>query len=381
MLNHREQPLGNGLEVRRLSPGNKELSERKKLILKAIIDTHINMGEPVGSKYLTRYEQITFSPATIRNEMAELEEMGYLEQPHTSAGRVPSQLGYRFYVDSLMQQYRISTSEMSELNKLLKLKAAEIDRILDRATKLMSMLTNYTGLALKRVQNRPTVARFDIMYLSPRAFVLIMLTDDGTVKTRQLRLGFDVTRESLEILSQTLNDCVAGRDMDKITLPVILEMQTRATGCDQLINPIIKTIYETISEPDDSELMFDGVNNLLNYPEYSNIDTVKDVLGLFDDKEELLEVMSGVQNDKTNVYIGSESPVEVMNNSSLIFRSVKSNGKVVGAVGVIGPRRMDYSKVVTLVEYLSRGISRLMDSDNLLDGPEDEPTDKESELR
>ena len=381
MLNHREQPLGNGLEVRRLSPGNKELSERKKLILKAIIDTHINMGEPVGSKYLTRYEQITFSPATIRNEMAELEEMGYLEQPHTSAGRVPSQLGYRFYVDSLMQQYRISTSEMSELNKLLKLKAAEIDRILDRATKLMSMLTNYTGLALKRVQNRPTVARFDIMYLSPRAFVLIMLTDDGTVKTRQLRLGFDVTRESLEILSQTLNDCVAGRDMDKITLPVILEMQTRATGCDQLINPIIKTIYETISEPDDSELMFDGVNNLLNYPEYSNIDTVKDVLELFDDKEELLEVMSGVQNDKTNVYIGSESPVEVMNNSSLIFRSVKSGGKVVGAVGVIGPRRMDYSKVVTLVEYLSRGISRLMDSDNLLDGPEDEPTDKESESR
>ena len=381
MLNHREQPLGNGLEVRRLSPGNKELSERKKLILKAIIDTHINMGEPVGSKYLTRYEQITFSPATIRNEMAELEEMGYLEQPHTSAGRVPSQLGYRFYVDSLMQQYRISTSEMSELNKLLKLKAAEIDRILDRATKLMSMLTNYTGLALKRVQNRPTVARFDIMYLSPRAFVLIMLTDDGTVKTRQLRLGFDVTRESLEILSQTLNDCVAGRDMDKITLPVILEMQTRATGCDQLINPIIKTIYETISEPDDSELMFDGVNNLLNYPEYSNIDTVKDVLGLFDDKEELLEVMSGVQNDKTNVYIGSESPVEVMNNSSLIFRSVKSGGRVVGAVGVIGPRRMDYSKVVTLVEYLSRGISRLMDSDNLLDGPEDEPTDKESESR
>lgn len=364
-----------------MSPGNKELSERKKLILKAIIDTHINMGEPVGSKYLTRYEQITFSPATIRNEMAELEEMGYLEQPHTSAGRVPSQLGYRFYVDSLMQQYRISTSEMSELNKLLKLKAAEIDRILDRATKLMSMLTNYTGLALKRVQNRPTVARFDIMYLSPRAFVLIMLTDDGTVKTRQLRLGFDVTRESLEILSQTLNDCVAGRDMDKITLPVILEMQTRATGCDQLINPIIKTIYETISEPDDSELMFDGVNNLLNYPEYSNIDTVKDVLELFDDKEDLLEVMSGVQNDKTNVYIGSESPVEVMNNSSLIFRSVKSNGKVVGAVGVIGPRRMDYSKVVTLVEYLSRGISRLMDSDNLLDGPEDEPTDKESESR
>ena len=354
-----------------------ELSERKKLILKAIIDTHINMGEPVGSKYLTRYEQLAFSSATIRNEMAELEEMGYLEQPHTSAGRVPSQLGYRFYVDQLMQQYRMTSAELGELDKLMKLKAGEVDRILDRATKLMSTLTNYTGVALKRSQQQPTIARFDIMYLSARSFILVMLTSAGAVKTRQVRVGFDVSRETADKLAAVLNEYVAGKEMDKITLPVMLEMQSRL-GQSELINPIIKAVWDTVNEPDDSELMFDGVNNLLNYPEYSNIEAVRDVLGMFDEKEELLDVMnSGAQNDSTNIYIGSESPVEVMNNSSLIFRTVRSGEHIVGAIGVIGPRRMDYSKVVTLVDYMSRNLSKLIDNGNLIEGAEKPPESKE----
>ncbi len=349
-----------------------ELSERKKLILKAIIDTHINMGEPVGSKYLTRYEQLAFSSATIRNEMAELEELGYLEQPHTSAGRIPSQLGYRFYVDQLMQQYRMTAAELGELDKLTKLKAAELDRVLDRATKLMSSLTNYTGVALRRNQQQPTVARFDVMYLSPNSLILVMLTNTGAVKTRQIRLGFEISRETADRLSAILNEYAAGREMDKITLPIMLEMQARLGGTE-LINPIMRAVWDTVNEPDDGELMFDGVNNLLNYPEYSDIETVRDMLGMFDEKDELLDVMkNGAQNDSTNIYIGSESPVEVMNNSSLIFRTVKSSGHVVGAIGVIGPRRMDYSKVVTLVDYMSKKLSGLIDSHSLIDGDKDE---------
>jgi len=355
-----------------VSEQRKELTERKKAILRAIIDTHINLGEPVGSKYLTQYKQIAFSSATIRNEMAELEEMGYLEQLHTSSGRIPSQLGYRFYVDQLMQQYRMTQAELGELNKLLTLKAAELDRILDRATKLMSMLTNYTGVALKRAPQRQTVARFDAMYLSPRSFILVMLTASGTVKTRQVRLGFEVSRETLERLTEVLNDCVAGLDMDSITLPVMLDMQRRVPGGEQLVNPIIRTIYETVSEPDDGELMFDGVNNLLNYPEFSDIDRVRDMLGLFDQQDDLREVMSTDNGDHTNVFIGSENAVEVMNNSSLIFRTVKSGDRVIGAIGVIGPRRMDYSKVVTLVDYMSNNISRMMLPDELGAGDDTE---------
>lgn len=350
---------------------NKELSERKKAILKAIIDTHINLGEPVGSKYLTQYKQIAFSSATIRNEMAELEDMGYLEQLHTSSGRIPSELGYRFYVDQLMQQYRVTQAEIGELNKLYALKAAELDRILDRATKLMSMLTNYTGVALKHTPAKQTVARFDTMYISPRSFVLVMLTSSGSVKTRQIRLGFDVSRDSLERLTVVLNDFMSGLDLDGITLPVILDMQRRVPDGERLINPIIQTVYETIGAADEGELMFDGVNNLLNYPEYSDINSVRNMLGLFDKQDTLREVLSESEPDRTNIYIGSENAVEVMNNSSLIFRTVKSRDKVIGAIGVIGPRRMDYSKVVTLVDYMSDSISRILEFENGIEGDED----------
>ncbi len=344
-----------------------ELSERKKAILKAIIDTHINLGEPVGSKYLTQYKQIAFSSATIRNEMAELEDMGYLEQPHASSGRIPSELGYRFYVDQLMQQYRVTQAEIGELNKLYALKAAEIDRILDRATKLMSMLTNYTGVALKHSPAKQTVARFDTMYLSPRSFVLVMLTSAGTVKTRQVRLGFDVSHDTLERLTSVLNECMSGLELDNITLPVIMDMQRRVPNGEKLINPIIQTIYETIGTADEGELMFDGVNNLLNYPEYSDINSVRNMLGLFDNQDTLREVMGDSQPDHTNIYIGSENAVEVMNNSSLIFRTVKARDKVIGAIGVIGPRRMDYSKVVTLVDYMSENISKILEFENALE--------------
>lgn len=350
------------------------MSERKKTILKAIIDTHINLGEPVGSKYLAEYKDIAFSSATIRNEMAELEEMGYLEQPHTSSGRVPSELGYRFYVDQLMQQYRMTQAELGELNKLHTLKSAELDRILDRATKLMSMLTNYTGVALKRAPQKQTVARFDAMYLSPRNFILVMLTASGSVKTRQVHLGFDISHDTLERLAFVLNECVAGLDMDAITLPVMLDMQSRVPDGERLIPPIIRVIYEMVGEGDEGELMFDGVNNLLNYPEYSSIDSVRDMLGLFDKQDDLREAMStDLADDKTNVYIGSENSVEVMNNSSLIFRTVKAGDKVIGAIGVIGPRRMDYSKVVTLVDYMSKNISRMIEPTDLLgDGTDEE---------
>ncbi len=350
-----------------MSPARKELSERKKQILKAIIDTHINMGEPVGSKYLTQYKEIAFSSATIRNEMAELEEMGYLEQPHTSAGRVPSELGYRFYVDSLMQEYRMTAAELGELEKLKRLKMAELDRIFDRAAKLMSMLTNYTGLALKHSQTQTVVARFDVMLLNSRNLILVMLIGNGQVRTRQLRLGFDVTRRTAERLTEVLNDSVAGVEMDKLTLPVILDMQTRVEGGETLITPIIKAVWDTVNEPEDSEIVFDGVNNLLQYPEYADVDRVKDVLDMLDDAKGLSEVISAAESGKTNVYIGSENSVEIMSNSSFIFRSIHSGDHVVGAIGVIGPRRMDYAKVVTLVDTMSRAIDRLIEPQDAAD--------------
>ena len=161
-----------------------ELSERKKSILKAIVESHIECGEPVGSKSLLLMPGINCSSATVRNEMAELEEMGYLEQPHTSSGRVPSQLGYRFYVDQLIEHYNMTNSEITQINRVLKSKTAELDQILLTASKLASAMTNYTGLAVQPKRTSVTVTRFSYSYIDPRNFVLIMITSLGTVSLR-----------------------------------------------------------------------------------------------------------------------------------------------------------------------------------------------------
>ncbi|MCL2519128.1 MAG: heat-inducible transcription repressor HrcA, partial [Oscillospiraceae bacterium] len=174
-----------------------ELSDRKKLILKAVINAHIDNGEPVGSKFLTYNKQIALSSATIRNEMAELEELGYLEQPHTSAGRIPSEHGYRFYVNSLMESYRLTANELREMNNLFNSKIDEIDKILDYASRLMSMFTNYVSLAVKPRPKQITVVRFKSILLDGSSFLLVMITSTSIVKTRYIYVKFIITEQIL----------------------------------------------------------------------------------------------------------------------------------------------------------------------------------------
>lgn len=176
------------------------LNERKKLILKAIIEAHVKEGEPVGSKYLTQNKQIALSSATIRNEMSELEEMGYLEQPHTSAGRVPSEHGYRFYVNSLMQKYRMSQNELARMNTLVKSRLAEVDKLLETATQLAAALTNYTSIAIKSGQSAAVITKFRLVFLTDEMLMLVMLMADGSVKTSQIHAEIRIDADMLERL-------------------------------------------------------------------------------------------------------------------------------------------------------------------------------------
>lgn len=348
-----------------------ELSERKKIILKAIIDSHIDNGEPVGSKYLAYNEQIALSSATIRNEMAELEEMGYLEQPHTSAGRIPSELGYRFYVNSLMNNYRLTANELREMNSLLTSKVDELDKILDSSSKLMSMLTNYASLAVKPKSTHITVIRFKMILLDEINFLLIMITNVNVVKTRYVRIGFSLTEEKLQHFENILNRYLTNITMDTVTLPLMMEIENRLPECAELVSPVLKYIYEIIGELDDGDLKFDGVNRLLQYPEFTDIERLRELLGILENKEEILNIISNSEHDITNIYIGSENSVEIMQKSTLIFKTIKSNNRIIGAIGVLGPCRMDYSKVVTTVEYLADNISGITDkiqSNKMLSG-------------
>lgn len=346
-----------------------ELSERKKLILKSIIEAHIKLGEPVGSKYLMQEANIPYSSATIRNEMAELEELGYLEQPHTSAGRVPSELGYRFYVDSLVQEYDMTTKEAAELNKMLSVKMSEIDKILDNATKVASAITNYTALSLRPRPSSIMIKRYETVYLDSRSFVLIMIASaQDTVKTKNVKLPFDVTKDDIAKLSEVLNDVLAGVSVDNINISLMMRMESEMPECPELVGIVVKSIYETMNELG-SEIKFEGVNRLLQYPEYKDIDKLQKMLSAIEDKDDIVKAVSTIDqsDDETKVFIGSENMVKIMDDSTLIYKNLKLNGKTIGAIGIIGPCRMDYSKVLSTIDKLSDEINHLSEN-NLLSG-------------
>lgn len=355
-----------------------DLSERKKLILKAIIDAHIKNGEPVGSKYLTNEAKIPYSSATIRNEMAELEDLGYLEQPHTSAGRIPSELGYRFYVDTLVTEYDITSKEADQLGNMLSVKKAEIDKILENARKVVSAMTNYTAISL---QPRPTsiaIRRYQVMYLDPHSFILIMVTSlTDEVKTKNITPPFEVTKEQIERLAVVLNEVLAGVALDDINISLMMKMEEKMPNSAELISVVVKSIYETMNALG-AEVRVEGLNRLLQYPEYSNLDRLQQMISTFEDKSDIIKAISTIDqsDDETKVFIGSENMVKIMDNSTLIYKNLKLGGKTIGAIAIVGPCRMDYSKVLATIDKLSAEINGLSEIAMLPPIGEQNTTDK-----
>ncbi len=341
------------------------LSERKKQILKAIVDAHIAGGEPIGSKVLM--QQISCSSATIRNEMAELEEMGYLEQPHTSAGRVPSEMGYRFYVDTLVEHYAMTAREIAQINQLLKVKMNELDQILATASNLASNLTNYTGFAIKGHSGEGAVAKYEAIYIAPGQFVLVMVAEDGSVKTRNVKLELPVDSASVARLAAVLNSHMTGCRPSEVTLPAMMEME-RAMGEDSaLIAPVVKLIYETMSESGRGDFRVSGVDRLLQYPEYSDTEQLRGVLGALEQKHDLMDMITtAAAREDHGALIGSEATVKEMNNSTVVFKTIVKDGKSVGAIGVIGPLRMDYARVMATLDGLTGNIADLLSDTSAL---------------
>ena len=350
-----------------MSAFDKELSPRKKQILKAIVEAHIAAGEPVGSKFLVQSNLLSCSSATIRNEMAELEEMGYLEQPHTSAGRIPSELGYRFYVDSLLQHYAMTNKEIDQINSLLKIKMGELDKILQVASKVASNITNYTGIAIKPKQASVKVLKYEIVGIDARQFAIVMILSNGAIKTKKVKIHFDTDEFALSRLSNALNMFLTGLCAEEITLSSVMNLE-RALGEDSmLVNSTVKSIYETMSEMDGGELHYSGLNHLLKYPEYSDVNKFGEIINTFEEKDQILDLVAGGSENDINVLIGSENSVKVMSDSAIVFKQIKKDGKTIGAIGVVGPRRMDYARVLATLNELSENITDLIEDKRLLE--------------
>ena len=341
-------------------------------ILKAIVDAHIAGGEPVGSKYLSQDDNISCSPATIRNEMAELEEMGYLLQPHTSAGRIPSELAYRYYVDALVRQYANTRSEIDEINETLRYKLTEMDEILSEVSRLAASFTDYTGIAFKPGVGKVRIVQFKSVLLSGRDFILVMTFEGDIVKTKTVHLPFTLGEDTLRRFTEALNMYLVNLPSDSITMPTIMKLEAIMGSAGAMVHPTVKAIYETMNELDTADVRLEGITKLLQYPEYSDISDFRNLLGMLEEKEKFLDVISRETSDESDihVYIGTEDQSDAMRNTALIFKNISIGGKQL-AVGVIGPKRMNYSRVIEMLNGLALGIDRVFGETALLPGHED----------
>jgi heat-inducible transcriptional repressor len=337
-----------------------ELGERKKKILRAVIDQYVKTAEPVGSKAIASLIGLSGSPATIRNEMSELESLGLLEQPHTSAGRIPTCLGYRIYVNELMERPSLSAEESQVINQALSVRIQQLDKILADAGRLTSRLTSYPAYALASSAGAVTISRFDFIYLSPGSFIVVVMLSNKTVKNKLVNVTVQVEQSLLTKLSTLFNASFTNIGEEKIT-PVLISATERAVNDRDGIAAVIagfaiEVLYETKAH----ETHVTGASNLFEYPEYRDIDKARRLLRYLSDKDELARLPAPENSKEMKITIGPENLAEELRDSSVVVARYDAGDDMQGLIGVVGPTRMDYSKVAARLSYIARGLSWLL---------------------
>lgn len=337
-----------------------ELSDRKKQILGAIIESYIETAEPVGSRTIAKSDDLNISSATIRNEMADLEEMGLLIQPHASAGRVPSSMGYRVYVDKLMKHYELSTRELMKMKSLMELKINDIDSMIQEIANIYSKLTNYTVIGFSPGTNKGYIKNFNMVPIDDKSALLIVVTDKNVVRNKKITFSNDIDESEALRLSNMLNEKLVGVTADKINLSKISEVFDGMKQHSNVLMSILDFVNECIKSLDDSEVFTKGLTNLLNFPEYSNVQRAKELLEFLDNKNNVHRAVALGENKRVKIIIGDENDVVELKDCSVILSPYKTANKGYGIIGLIGPTRMNYSKAVSNIEFLTQQFENLL---------------------
>ena len=333
----------------------KELNKRKKEILQAIVEEYIQTAEPVSSGSLVENKKIDCSSATIRNEMAELEKIGFLEKPHTSAGRIPSQEGYRYYVDELLRDDKITQKEMLYIKEKLETKVNNLEELTKIATTTLSEITHYTTIAVGPNVNKHSIIDIKFVLLGSRMLMVIILTDSGIVRESIIKFDEDIEQEQIDDLSMVFKNKLVGQPLEKLNSPIeefiVKEMKTGVN----IIKKIIKEINKMLGNV--SKLYLEGTNKALDLPEFKKVDVAKSFLDVLDAKDLVADVLNtGIAKD-INVYIGSESEREELKDFSIVTFNHLIEDKDIGTIGIIGPKRMDYSKIISVMKYISKKLN------------------------
>ncbi len=332
-----------------------DLNERKLKILKSIVDEYIQNGEPVGSKHLVESGRMSLSPATIRNEMSELEEMGYLDKPHTSAGRIPSNAAYRIYIDQLMESYRLNVEELNLLNELTRYKMDEMEKFVSHATKVISEITNCATLALMTSSKKNIVKRFDALLVDKNSLVLVLVLPDDSVKSAHLLTSTELSSRDVDVIKSALNKHLCSVSLDEVSLPLLLELENAFGTLSHLVTPIVKCAYEAVCQKKEDRVKVDGITNLLSYPEFMDVGKVKNILSLVEKKNGKIKEVFGSDGDNAglHVYIGEENKVEELSDTSVVYCTIPIGNGQNAVLGILGPKRMDYRKVISALHQLT----------------------------
>lgn len=339
-----------------------EMDARKKKVLLAIIHDYISTAEPVGSRTVSRNYDLGVSPATIRNEMADLEESGFIEQPHTSAGRVPSDLGYRYYVDYLMPRKALTMKQEEMIWRNYQDKQLEIHEIINCTSQLLASLTDYAAMIIApAVTLVATVKHIQLVLMNPTRVMIIIVLDTGILQHHLVELTEVIRQSDLEQISMVLNNKLAGLNFDDIRVTVIKEIRLELSRYKFFLDLVLEMIQNTLTTSTPSKIHLGGVYNILNQPEFHNIERVKALLTLLEQKELLYEMLADRGDEDLSVCIGVENIQEQMKDCTMVTATYYTGDKMVGAIGVLGPTRMEYAKVITIVEYLAKILNQTLE--------------------
>ena len=338
-----------------------ELSDRKRTILYAIIKTYLETGEPVGSRTISKYTDLNLSSATIRNEMSDLEDMGYIFQPHTSSGRIPSDKGYRFYVDQLMQD---KEREVNEMKEILIEKADKMERMLKQVAKSLSVNTNYAAMISAPQYHRNKLKFLQLSRMNEDQIVVVIVVEGNIIKNHIIDIDRELDDETLLKLNILLNTNMNVLTIEEINLGMIAKMKAQAGIHSQFISDVIDAVAEAIKGDEDLEIYTSGAKNIFKYPELADHEKASEIISAFEEKKQLsdivYETLSNSDDKKgIQIYIGEESPVKNMKDCSVVTATYELEEGMQGTIGIIGPKRMDYGKVVDTLKALTNQLDIL----------------------
>ena len=335
-----------------------ELSERKKKVLRSVVDLYIRTAEPVGSKAITALPDMKYSSATIRNEMADLTALGYLEQPHTSAGRIPSAAGYRLYVDELMMDYRLSIDETKSINTAIEEKMHRVDKLVEKVARLVSQATNLPAISAASRSANACVKRFEMIYAGQGSFILVLMLPGDQVVNKLIKLPLNVEESDLKILSAVLNASMTDIPLEEITAELMDKVMRSAGAAASLVPIILDFTQETLKNQASTNMAVYGQSRLLGLPEYQDVGKAQRFLASIDE-DALSNLPAVMQNaNGTKVLVGPENVADELKDSSVVMTKFDIGDGMQGMIGVVGPTRMDYAQITARLSYFAESLSK-----------------------